>query len=64
MSAAECASKESRAEQASGASEQANGQVSGPVLTNGFLFILDHSHGWQEIGITIEALTISEICTR
>ena len=26
----------------SGASKQANGQVSGPVLTSGFLAVLDH----------------------
>ena len=46
MSAAERASEASRAEQAqrvSGASERANGQASGPVLSSRFLFVPDHS---------------------
>ena len=46
MSAAECASKASMAEQAqgvSGASEWANGRASGPVLQTVFLIILAHS---------------------
>ena len=36
-------SKASRAEQASGASQRADGQASGPVLTLRFLAVMDHS---------------------
>ena len=46
VSAAECASKVSRAEQAqrvSGTSELANGQACGPVLQSVFLVVLAHS---------------------
>ena len=39
-------------ERVSGASERANGQASGPVLTSGFLFVLDHS-ALQEFGCFI-----------
>ena len=31
-------------EQVSGASDQANGRASGPVLMSGFLIVLDHSY--------------------
>ena len=36
-------------ERVSGASEQANGRASGPVLTSGFLIILDHSEMAKEL---------------
>ena len=33
----------------SGESNQANGQVSGPVLTSQFLVVVDHSGVWVEL---------------
>ena len=34
----------------SGASEQANGRANGPVLTSGFLIVLDHSAAARWVG--------------
>ena len=41
--ARQCRKQCGASERVSGASERANGRASGPVLTSGFLVILDHS---------------------
>ena len=63
MTAAERASAASSMEQTNGASERANGRVSDPVLTSGFLIILDHSAsipcGVNPRGVKFHAITPS-----
>ena len=51
---------EEASERVSGASEQANGRASGPVLTSRFLFVPDHSAFHQDLK---ETLTFSVLAS-